>query len=92
MDKEPKKITEIKAEERNKEREQNRRAFFERLRGIIKFLLVMTICAVAFIHRVELQKVCLTVFNSAMKHLGPSSQMRQKSTDYQNQLDGVTTN
>jgi hypothetical protein len=92
MNNEGKTINEYKAEEQRKEREKNRRALFERVRGIIKFLLVMTIFVVAFIHRVELQKVCLTVFNSAMKHLGPSSQMRQKSTDYQNQLDGITTN
>jgi hypothetical protein len=92
MDEERKKITEFKAEERRKEREQNRRAFFERVRGVIKFLLVMTICVFVFIHRVELQKVCLTAFNSTMKHLTVSSQMRQKSTDYQNQLDGITTN
>jgi hypothetical protein len=92
MSDERKIIDEYKAGEQRKEREKKRRALFQRIWGTFKFLLVMTIFVVAFIHRVELQKVCLTVFNGAMKHLGPSSQMRQKSTDYQNQLDGITTN
>jgi hypothetical protein len=92
MDNEAKKITEIKAEERRKKREQSRHAFFERLRSAFKFLLVMTILVLAFIHRVEIQKICRAEFDRAMKHFTLSPQTRQKSVDYQNQLDGVTTN
>ncbi len=92
MSDERKTINEYKAEEQRKEREKKRRALSERVWGVIKFFLVMTICAYSFIHRVELQKVCYAVFDSAMKHITVSSQMRQKSTDYQNQLDGITTN
>ena len=93
MDEEQKKrITEIEAEERRQKRAQSRHAFFERLRSIVKLFLVMTLCAFAFIHRVEIAKVCNSVFNRAMKHLTLSPQTRQKSVDYQNQLDDVTTN
>jgi hypothetical protein len=92
MDRGRKKITEIKSEERRREREQNRLAFFERLRMIFKFVLVMTICALAFVHHVEIAKVCKSVFDRTMKHVTLSPQTRQKSIDYQNQLDGITTN
>ena len=93
MDEERKKrITEIEAGERRKKRAQSRHAFFERLRSIVKLILVMTICALAFIHRVEIAKVCHSVFDSAMKHLSLSTQTRQKSVEYQNQLDDATTN
>jgi hypothetical protein len=93
MDEERKKrIAEIEAEERRKKRAQSRHAFFDRLRGLVKLVLVMTICAFAFIHRVEIAKVCHSVFDRAMKHLTLSPKTRQKSVDYQNQLDDVTTN
>jgi hypothetical protein len=92
MDEERKTNTEIEAEERRQKRAQSRQAFFERLRRIVKLFLVMTICILAFIHRVEVAKVCHSVFDRAMKHLTLSPQTRQKSVDYQNQLDDVTTN
>jgi hypothetical protein len=92
MSDERKTITEIKAEERRQERAQNRRAFFQRLAGIFKFLLVMTVLATAFIHRVEIGKICHATFDRVMKHFTLSPQTRQRSNDYQNQLDGVTTN
>ncbi len=93
MDEERKKrITEIEAEERRKQRAQRRHAFFERLRSIVKLFLVMTICALAFIYRVEVAKVCHSVFDRAIKHLSLSTQTRQKSVEYQNQLDDATTN
>ena len=93
MDEERKKrIAEIEAEERRKKRAQSRLAFFERLRSIVKLFLVMTICVLAFIHRVEIAKVCQSVFDRAMKHLTLSPKTRQKSVDYQNQLDEITTN
>jgi hypothetical protein len=53
---------------------------------------VMTICALAFIYRVEIVKVCHSVFDRAMKHFTLSTQTRQKSIEYQNQLDGIITN
>jgi len=66
--------------------------FYRRLWSIVRFFLVMTICVLAFIHRVEIAKVCHSVFDRAMKHLTLSPQTRQKSIDYQNQLDEITTN
>jgi hypothetical protein len=93
MDEERKKrITEIEAEERRKKRAQSWLVFYERLRGFVKLALVMTICILAFIHRVEIAKVCHSMFDRAMNHLTLSPQTRQKSVDYQNQLDEVTTN
>ena len=93
MDEERKKrITEIEAGERHKKRAQSQHAFFERLRGLVKLVLIVTICAFAFIYRVEVAKVCHSVFDRAMKHLTLSPQTRQKSVDYQNQLDGIITN
>ena len=93
MDEERKKrIIEIEAEERRQKRSQSRLAFFQRIRSIVKLFLVLTICALAFIHRVEVAKVCHSVFDRAMKHLTLSPQTRQKSVDYQNQLDGIITN
>ena len=93
MDEERKKrIAEIEAEERRKKRAQSRHALFDRIRGLVKLVLVMTLCAFAFIHRVEIAKVCHSVFDRAMKHLTLSPKTRQKSVDYQNQLDDVTTN
>ena len=92
MSDERKTITEFKAEERRQERAENRRAFFERLRSIFKFLLVMAIFAIAFIHRAQIQKVSYAAFGRVMKHVTLSPQTRQKSADYQNQLDEVTTN
>jgi hypothetical protein len=87
-----KKITEIKAEEWRQERAENRRAFSRRLWGVFRFLLVMTIFAVAFNHRTQIQKICHVEFGRAMKHVTLPPQTRQKSIDYQRQLDDVTTN
>jgi len=52
----------------------------------------MTIFIIALKHRAEIQKVGFAAFDSAMKHLTLSPQLRQKSADYQNQLDDVITN
>jgi hypothetical protein len=52
----------------------------------------MTIFIIALKQRDEIQKVCSAAFDSAMKHLNLSPQLRQKSADYQNQLDDVITN
>jgi hypothetical protein len=93
MSKSPKeKITDTEAGKQRQERGQNRRVFFERLRRIFKFVLAMTIFIIALKQRDEIQKVCSAAFDSAMKHLNLSPQLRQKSADYQNQLDDVITN
>jgi len=92
MSKAPVKITEIKAEERRQEREQNRRGFFNRLLSVFKFLLVLAVFVIALNHRAEIQRVCHAGFARAMKHFTLSPQLRQKSDAYQDQLDGVTTN
>jgi hypothetical protein len=85
-------ITEIKAEERRQERAENRLKFFERLWGIFKFLLVMTILVLAFNHRVKIGKICHAAFDDVMKHVTLPQQVRQKTSDYQQQIDGITTN
>jgi|GEM_PF-6745156 hypothetical protein len=85
-------ITEIKAEERRLERDQNRRGLFKRFVSIIKFLLVVAVFAIALHHRAQIQKVCYAGINRMMRFFSLSSQARQKSSDYQNQLDEVTTN
>jgi len=87
-----KKNTDTEAGKHRQEREQNRRALFERFRRIFKFVLAMTIFIIALKHRAEIQKVGFAAFDSAMKHLTLSPQLRQKSADYQNQLDDVITN
>lgn len=86
------KIPDSETGEQRQERERNRRVFFERLRRIFKFVLAMTIFIIALKHRVEIQDICTATFESAMKHLTLSPQLRQKSDDYQNQLDEVSTN
>ena len=52
----------------------------------------MTIFIIALKYRTEIQEVCSAAFDSAMRHLTLSPQLRQKSADYQNQLDDVITN
>ena len=86
------KKTDPEAREQRQERGQNSRALFERFRRIFKFVLAMTIFIIALKHRAEIQKVGFAAFDSAMKHLTLSPQLRQKSADYQNQLDDVITN
>jgi len=87
-----KKNIDLEAGKQRQERGQNSRALFERFRRIFKFVLAMTIFIIALKHRAEIQKVGSAAFDSAMKHLTLSPQLRQKSVDYQNQLDDVITN
>ena len=88
MSDERKTITDIKSEERA----QKRRDSLKRLWGIFKFVLVITIFVLVIYHRVQIGKVCHTAFDRVMKHVTLSSQTRQKAADYQQQIDGVTTN
>jgi hypothetical protein len=92
MGDERKKITEFKADEWRQERKQNRLDFFKRLRGIVKFILVITAFVLAFNHRAEIQNLCYATFDRVMNYLTVPSQARQKAADYQNQLDGIVTN
>jgi hypothetical protein len=87
-----KKITEVMTEEKRLKRAENRRALFQRLRGACKLLIVLAIFAYAFIHRAQIERVCHAGFDRVMKHVTLMSQARQKSEDYQKQLDDVTTN
>jgi hypothetical protein len=87
-----KKTTEINADDWRQEREEKRRGFFYRLRSLIKLLLVVAIFIYAFKHRDEIQKVCYAGFDRVMNFFTLPPPVKQKSADYQSQLDGIVTN
>jgi len=85
-------ITEFKAQEWRQERAEKRRAFYKRLWRIFKSVLVIAIFVVALHDRARIQRFCYAAFDRVMNHITLSSQTREKAADYQQQIDGVTTN
>lgn len=92
MSGEPKNFNEFKADDLRQERKQRRREFFAPFWRVLKFVLITAVFIVAFNHRVEIQNVCYATVDRVMNYLSVPTQARQKAADYQNQLDGVSTN